>query len=393
MKKIKVLHVGYSDNKGGAAIALQRTHNMCQEMGLDSRKLVAFGQDKKRGAFQTYLSTRSRVRQKLNNLINKVVLKACDTPAGIGIIPSRLHVEINSTDVDIVHLHWLGGGFMSLNDIKKINKPVVWTMHDMWIVSGMKHVIRLNEFYSSVGSKNEGFVEKKINKFLVRMKQDIPNIYLICPSSWMYNLCDKSINCRKKFLIPNPIDSNKWKPVLSAKKTSAKITIGYVSVGGRNSPWYKGFLYLEKVKKALDSKNLNVEFVVIGGKYENSSKGRSFLGNLSEDHLIAALSGMDIVVHPSLVDNLPNVVVESMSVGTPVVAFNVGGISDIVSHKVDGYLSKCCDVDDMVKGIEWSLCNLDILKENARKKIENEFDSVVVSGRLLSAYQEVLLDF
>jgi len=82
-----------------------------------------------------------------------------------------------------------------------------------------------------------------------------------------------------------------------------------------------------------------------------------------------------------------------MSVGTPVVAFNVGGISDIVSHKVDGYLSKCCDVDDMVKGIEWSLCNLDILKENARKKIENEFDSVVVSGRLLSAYQEVLLDF
>jgi len=102
-----------------------------------------------------------------------------------------------------------------------------------------------------------------------------------------------------------------------------------------------------------------------------------YLGHLYDDvSLVTLYSAVDVMIVPSLQENLSNAIMESLSCATPVVAFDVGGNSDMIEHKINGYLARPFDTDDLVYGIEWVLNyeNYDELCKNAREKVLKEFD-------------------
>ena len=162
----------------------------------------------------------------------------------------------------------------------------------------------------------------------------------------------------------------------------------------------KGF---DKLKLALKSflakqDHNNVEFVVFGNKNPDFTIDLGlptrYIGNIHlEDDLISLYSAADVFVAPSLQDNLPNTIMESMACGTPVISFNIGGIPDMVDHKINGYLANSSDIDDLATGIDWILKEnhrWQQLSRNARLKIVRSFDLSIVSQKYLSLYQSIL---
>ena len=119
-----------------------------------------------------------------------------------------------------------------------------------------------------------------------------------------------------------------------------------------------------------------------------------YVGRLSDDvSLVTLYSAVDVMVVPSLQENLSNAIMESLSCATPVVAFDVGGNSDMIEHKKTGYLAKPFEPQDLANGIEWIL-NLEDMEykklcQNAREKVLKEFDSRVVARKYIELYEEL----
>jgi glycosyltransferase involved in cell wall biosynthesis len=133
----------------------------------------------------------------------------------------------------------------------------------------------------------------------------------------------------------------------------------------------------------------------------------------SEQKMTALYNAADLMCVPSRQDNLPNTAVEACACGVPVVAFDIGGLSDIVEHMQTGYLAKPFDTADFARGIEWVLarrnverrmldagCELlstqhpdsDFLSANSRRKAERCFAPEVVAGQYISVYERVLAE-
>ena len=118
-----------------------------------------------------------------------------------------------------------------------------------------------------------------------------------------------------------------------------------------------------------------------------------YLGQLHDDVSLRVLySAADVMVVPSLEENLSNAIMESLACGTPVVAFDIGGNSDMIEHQKNGYLAQPLDTDDLAKGIEWLLNtpNYQQLCDNARDKVLTHFDSQIVAKRYIALYKEIL---
>ena len=125
---------------------------------------------------------------------------------------------------------------------------------------------------------------------------------------------------------------------------------------------YKGWSYL---KEALIKVQMtNVEIVVFGNKLpKEEEKEISYVvhsvGRLNDEYSLSLLyNAVDLFITPSLADNFPNTILEALACSTPVVAFNTGGIPDLVRHKVTGYLAEYKSSISLAQGIEWVLAHL-----------------------------------
>ncbi len=101
----------------------------------------------------------------------------------------------------------------------------------------------------------------------------------------------------------------------------------------------------------------------------------------------------DVFVAPSMQENLPNTIMEALACGTPCVAFNIGGISDLIDHQQNGYLAAPYEIDDLARGIAWVLEDdgrAKWLAANGRQKVEREFELNMIARRYLNLYQESL---
>ena len=140
---MKILHVNYSDSIGGAAIAVNRLHNSLLKENIESFMLV---KEKKENSNKIICNqTKSdkffdRIKISLIRRFNKALTFSTNTGScSFGFFRSNLINEINKSDTDIVHLHWIGNETLSISQIKKIKKPIVWTFWDMWPINGSEH--------------------------------------------------------------------------------------------------------------------------------------------------------------------------------------------------------------------------------------------------------------
>ena len=413
---MKILHISTSDIIGGAARAAYRLHNGLRDIGVDSYMYV----QRKNSDDLSVLSSKKKL-SKLVSLIKPHLdlfpLKRYPsrssglfTPA---IIKDNLTAIIKRIDPDIVHLHWLGHAFFRIETLSKIKKPIVWTMHDMWAITGGCHYSSdCTGFHGkcgkcpALGSNKENDLSRRVWERKKRAWRGI-RIEVVSPSRWLAEnikssslLKDSRVN-----VIPNGIDSNQFKPIekevarniLSLPADKKLILFGALN---STSDKRKGYQLLEQAIKILENKGLDseVELIVFGSnaskKLQSSRFNIRYVGQLNDECSLSVLySAVDVFVAPSIQDNLPNTVMESLSCGTPVVAFDIGGMPDMISHKCTGYLAKPYKGDDLAEGISWILDNSNRwteLSANCRTKVVNEYKISHISERYNKLYNELL---
>lgn len=188
---------------------------------------------------------------------------------------------------------------------------------------------------------------------------------IVCPSNWLADCARDSHVLRDKDItvIPNGIDTTQFKPIdkLVARDVfnlpADKKLVLFGAFGGTDDP-RKGFSYLRDALRLLPDES-DIELVVFGAdqpQHLDVALAVHQIGRLQDTVSLALLyPACDVFVLPSMQDNLPNTLLESLACGTPCVAFETGGISDLIQHQRNGYLAKLRDTNDLVHGIQWTL--------------------------------------
>lgn len=410
---MNVLIVNTSDINGGAARAAYRLHHALLSLGVDSQMLVdsklsddftVIGQGSNTGKGVSFL------RRVLDRLPVSFYKHRSDTYFSPNKVPlSGLVKRINDINPDVVHLHWVNKAMLSMADIAKIKAPIVWSLHDMWAFTGGCHYDEECGAYEqscggckvlgSVKSNDlsrKGFNEKR------REYAKQKNLTVVGLSQWLAGCASIStlFKNRKVVCLPNPINTLVYAPldkrvareILNLPKGRRLILFG--AMDAMPDP-RKGYKELCEALEELESEN--VELVVFGSSQPKIDQGFKFkthyLGQLHDDVTLRAVySAADVMVVPSLQENLSNAIMESLACATPVVGFDIGGNSDMIEHQTNGYLTKPYDTADLASGIKWVLNapNYSELSVNARNKVLNEFDSTVVAKRYIELYQSIL---
>jgi len=404
---MKILILNTSDLHGGAAKAAYRLCLGLRKNGVEAKMLVLNKQSYDPNVIPLHSN---KIIRKFWSKVHPFKKRYFDQKIPeFSTLFSLNHIlsKINKIDPDIIHLHWINGGFFDLRDLKKISIPLVWSLHDMWPFTGGCHYDRDCGQYQSWCEKCPLIPKNpKTAKYIFNQKMEIfnrkDNLTVIGLSRWLAE-CSKNSMLFKKFNtvnLPNCIDTNVYKPleVIELKRNIGIPQDKRVILFSAMNPSIerKGFKYL---KKAIENKTIDETAVIILGKVNDKEfirlGPRTYVaGNINNERDLAKYYSMaDVTVLPSIQENLSNIVMESLSCGTPVVAFNIGGNIDMIEHKRNGYLVKHKDTIDLANGIKWVLENEKRhrkLSRNSRIKIINEFSEKVVIPKYIDLYRKIL---
>jgi glycosyltransferase involved in cell wall biosynthesis len=427
---MKITILSTFDNFGGAAIAASRLNKSLNNNGLSSNILV---QDKK-GSLPNIESIAQNWFQKklalLRFALDRYQFTFYEKNKSVRFIFSQAKIGINIHNhpliqqSDIIHLHWINFGFLSLNSIEKLvktRKPIVWTLHDMWAFTGGCHYSRDCTNYKRNCGKCEQFLKNPSRDDLSHQvwerKKKIfskANLTIVTCSEWLAQKARESSLLKDKTIIsiPNPIDIDVFRPIeKNVARANFKLSPDkkYILFGAvKISDERKGFVYFAEALSMLDIHLSNIEQsnienrkedieIIIFGQAQASDFERfpfkvNILGKLSDLETIAtAYSASTVFVSPSIEDNLPNTIMESMACGTPVVGFNIGGIPEMIGHKKTGYLAQYKSAEDLAKGIYWTLFESDYQKlvNNARQEVLNNYAEKVVAEKYKKVYESL----
>jgi len=410
---LKILIVNYSDNSGGAARAAYRLHRGLLSKNIASSMLVikkTSGDYSVIGPKSKYELYKGKLRNYLDSLLKIKYSNRSKTVFSVNITPfSGLVKKINSYNADIVHLHWVCSAMLNIMDIYKINAPIVWSLHDVWPLTGGCHYSEgCNNYKNSCGYCKVLKSTKKydISAFSMFLKKRSFNkktdVTINGLSSWISKVAAESAIFKNHRItnLPNMIDTILFSPIdkMLARKilnlpTDKKIVL-FGAMGPTSDP-RKGY---KELKNSLDYINCDdIELVIFGSstpQYPDDFKLKAhYLGQVNDDILLKIVySSADTIVVPSLEENLSNVIMESLSCALPVVAFDIGGNSDMIKHKVNGYLANLYETNDLSNGIMWVLKNNKIMKLsiNAREHCKSTFDQNVVAVNYINLYKMIL---
>lgn len=414
---MKILIVNTSDTFGGAARAAYRLHKSLLAKKVVCEMLVQY---RLSDDYKIEVYTKSflqKMMAKIRPLVDNFPVRFYKERTKILFSPSWLGFnnvvdEINALSPDIVHLHWVCGGMIKIEDLTRIKAPIVWTLHDNWAFTGGCHIMWDCEKYKNncgacprLGSTNEFDLSRKTFNRKEKVFSKLPNMVIVGVSTWIENCAKESYLFRNHKIvnIPNAIDTSIFKPF--EKKQSrdlwnlpqGKKLILFGAISATNDI-NKGFKELTESLYLLNDEN--IEFVIFGSsepKEKQPFKMKThYLGHLSDDvSLVTLYSAVDVMVVPSLQESFGQTASESMACGTPVVAFGHTGLLDIVEHKKTGYLAKPFLIEDLAKGIEWVIDakNYEDLSANARSKIISEFESSIVADRHIVLYKEIASNY
>jgi glycosyltransferase involved in cell wall biosynthesis len=413
---IKVLHCNTFDIAYGAGKAAYRLHRALLDKGIDSRMLV----QQKLSDDHTVIGPKSNLIKTWNlffPFIDKLPLfmyrKVNYNNWNLNRLPRRIIPLIEYENPDIVHLHWIGNDFIPVSAIKSIHKPIVWTFHDMWAFTGGCHYTgSCTRYKERCGAcpQLQSRKEYDISRSVWNRKNkhwDKLDFRIIALSRWMAESVKESSLLKEKRveLIPNCLDLNVYKPVeapVARNLLQLPVDKKLILFGAVHSTrdTRKGFHFLQtalqQFSKQAESKN--TEFVIFGASQPKTERPLGlrthYLGTLSgEQSLALAYSAADVFIAPSTQDNLPNTVLEAAACGIPSVAFNIGGMPDLIEHQKTGYLADPFSAEDLSRGIVWILENGDrysTLSRNARKKVEKEFSPDIVVNKHINLYNDVI---
>lgn len=412
-----VLMLSHSDTEGGAAIAARRLQQGLRARGVDARMLVR-RRIRPDEAGLTITPRMSRVVGKARFVLDKVPLLGYphhnETPFSAQWLPDALLHRIARLQPDVIHVHWIGHGYMHPATLGRLKPPIVWTLHDVWPFTGGCHVnlgcTRYQEKCGAcpcLGSSRDRDLSRTgwQRKQFAWSKRDLT---LVAPSTWMADCARNSALFRDKRIevIPNGLDTHCFRPADQRQVRArlglpldTKLVLFAVASGRR--VLHKGFDLLEAALAHLGTIRASqglLELVLAGssapmGSIRSGFRTR-FFGPVPDEETMAALyAAVDVTVVPSRQESLSQVAVESLACGTPVVAFDTTGVPDVVDHQQNGYLAKPFDPEALAYGVQWVLEEADRhrrLCEAARSKALRTFDLNLQARQYHTLFQGLL---
>lgn len=412
---MKALHLNTYDIFGGAAYAAFRLHKQLPAVGIKSVMLVQQREssvDSTIGPKSNLSKAIANLRTPLDHLPKLLYRNRKSTTYHFQWLPDFLIKKIRAINPDVVHLHWICRGFVNVSTVARIKIPIIWTLHDMWPFTGGCHYPSDCERYKTscgkcpqLGSKSENDLSRWTWSRKARLWKNL-DLTLVSPSRWMKTRVQNSSLFKNKTVevIPNGIDINRFRPLdrkmartcLNFSQKKQLILFGALNATG---DWRKGFQYLTPCLQRLfqTKTSSEAELIVFGASKPTNPPDfglkTTYLGQLQDEISISMVyAACDVFIAPSIEDNLPNTVMEAMACGTPCVAFDIGGVPEMVDHMKNGYLAAPRDPNDLARGIEWVLENknrLISLGKEAREKVEKEYDLSRMVKQMSSLYESV----
>ena len=414
---MRVLIVNTSERTGGAAVAAGRLMEALNNNGVKAKMLV---RDKQTDHL-TVAALPSQKTMQLRFLWERLVI-------WLRLHLSRKHlfeVDIANCgaditqlrefqEADVIHLHWINQGMLSLKGIRKIldsGKPVVWTMHDIWPATAVCHLtLNCRRFEQQCchcrllpGGGSDNDLAAQVWRRKQKMIADRHITFVAC-SQWLAAEAQKSALLQGQCVvsIPNPIDTHIYSP---GNKKAAREALGLPLDGRiilfasqRVTNVNKGMNYLIEACRLLANRHPDmadqITVAVLGGHAEEVVAQLQFsacpLGYVSDERrIVLVYRAADVFVLPSLSENLPNTIMEAMACGVPSVGFRVGGIPEEINHRQNGYVADYRDSEDLARGIWWTLFEADQeqIRQACLQKVAHEYSQQSVAKRYLEVYE------
>ena len=415
---VRVLLINTSERAGGAAIAASRLTAALNRKGVKAKLLV---RDKTTDS-PTTVRLPQRLRLRWAFLWERVHIWAANgfTRKGLWDVDiAAAGADVTTLpefrEADIIHLHWVNQGLLSMREIAKIvasGKPVVWTMHDMWPCTAICHHAReCDRFHSHChdcprlqrpGSHDLSWqvFERKAQAFAGG------HITFVGCSQWLTDEARKSalLNGHQVVSIPNTFDSQLFHPVNEASRTALRRQLGLperrrlvLFACQKVTNEHKGLNYLVQALQSptLAAMSEQVSVVVVGQMAESVAQLIPFpvrtIDYVHSEAMMAQLyEAVDVFVTPSLEENLPNTIMEAMACGTPCVGFRIGGIPEMIDHKANGYVAAYRDAEGLAAGILFVLNDHDRLTTAAAEKATRAWGEEQVASEYRALFESVI---
>ena len=411
-KNIKVLHLSYSDLKGGAAISCFRIHQALSKFSkINSKMLVV----EKYSKFKNIYTFENYFTLSLHLFLKKIIFRFFKFQKKKAKISQSMNffsiININSKikkfNPDIIHFHWINNEMVSIKNIGELKYKKVWTFTDMWPFCGSEHYpdyIRYKDGYNYKNKPKENY-GLDIDRLIWQKKKKYINskIRVVCISEWLKNKAKASFLFKKSLfnVIPCTINTKDWLP------TNKKVSQDYLKISSNQKVFLfscstgtldkrKGFDTVLKIFNSKKYLKKNYLVIILGNidkkdlkkiKFKNIIIDEFYMGNSLI--LRKLYSASDILLMPSTSEAFGQAAIEAGSCNIPTVAFMDTGAQESVIHKKTGYIAKFLDIKDFSKGIDWCLKNINNLRITTRKEIRNKFDYPVVAKQYEKLYMDI----
>ncbi len=399
----RVVHV-MTFTRGGAGVAAMRIHRALKSAGCDSCVLTLGRSDQDHD--ENIHVFPQRFPRLLERLAARVGFPAVEHDRmmrrrdrlglhGISFSWPWSDYDITShpliASADIVHMHWVAGFLDWPSFFAKNSKPVVWTLHDINPTVGGFHTTEDAPRALPAAIASDAELQQRKAKFLEPAK----TVHVVTPSEWLGRLSSASLALRR---FPHSVIRNPTEPSIyrSFDQAMARDVLGLpaagrllLSVAERAGDSRKGASLL-KASLAHLATNARFTWAAVGDPSGLDPTTAIPLGVISDPRLMAlAYSAADLFVTPSLAENLPNVVIESLSAGTPVVGFPVGGIPEMIANGVNGVLAAGVSHESLADAI-MTADQTEFDPVGIREHALAEYDPPVIAASYLRVYESLL---
>lgn len=414
---MKVIHLSKWDVLGGAARAAFRIHQCLLRADFESFMRVRIkGSDDWRiqGPSTRLERLLNTVRSPLGSAIGKLQSHQPGGPRKGAWVPSSWSASLSTSNADVVNLHWVSDETISVRDIVKIRKPLVWCLHDMWPFCGMEHYAqedadaRWRHGYTAT-NRSRGASGLDLDRIMwtKKLRHFDRQLSIVAPSAWLADCATQSALLRNHpvTVIPHPLDLDVFKPLDRAFARAAlnlpadRKIILFGAIGGGTDP-RKGFDLLQDALFQLCRESGSGEYLccVFGQSEPRSAPPLPFpirwLGRIGDDTTLALIySAVDVMVVPSRQEAFGQTGSEAAACGCPVLAFEDTGLADVVQHQETGYLARHGDVADLAHGLKWLLKDSEraaSLSVKARARAESTWHFSAVSEKYRALYDEAI---
>lgn len=431
---MKVLFVNTNESYGGAARAAHRIMRGVQKHGVEVQMFVKNRSSQAKDVVtiwefipaNPFYKVCDWIASKIKNQWQHYKWRAYKNRDQITYLSdlraTYIHGALQKMDYDILHLNWFNQRFLDIDELKKVQKPIVWTLHDSWAFCGICHYfINCEKYQTHCGacpllkSDKERDLSYELFDRKIKAYKDL-DLHIVTPSKWLGECAKKSVILGRfpVTAIPNCLDTDIFRPktpseiskaaamqqnpqvkqVLLEKSNKPVIMFGAINAANDK---LKGFNLLTAALRLLDAQGLEARLVVFGAaQYDVFEQFKhidvvsvGFVQDL--DVLTSLYSIADVMVVPSYSEVFGQTASEAMACGTPVVAFRCTGIQDVVAEGC-GYLAKPYETDDLANGIRYCIENNkdNIMGKAARESVEKRFAIDVVAKQYKALYESIV---